>query len=185
MFWVFPFNLIKANLLNLYSYKYLTITNITLISALTTPFSFILSKIFLKRKYRYTHYIGTLLCLFGYLFLTTFDYIYQVNEPNTNTTIIFDEKKNNTSNEEKPLPMVLLGNLIMLIASICYALSNVGVEYCLKPTKNNGLIEYLSTISFFSVILNVVLFYIFDFEESIKIEITYQIVLLYLGIYLF
>ena len=65
---------VYANYFTVLAFKYTTITSVTLFDALAIPSAMILSRLFLKRTYTYTHLLGVFTCMLGILCNVLQDY---------------------------------------------------------------------------------------------------------------
>src|SRR5690606_11424420 len=110
---------VEANFTVVKAYQYTTITSILLLGCFTTPCSMLLSWIFLKRGYKLTHYLGVVFCLLGVGVLVLGD--------------VLNHSKQFTSNGQSY--DYLIGDALACLSSICYSISNVGMEFAIKNSK--------------------------------------------------
>jgi solute carrier family 35 protein F1/2 len=164
-FVILAFADVEATFLVVTAYRYTTIVSIILISSFVTPCVMVLSMLFLKRKYRFTHYLGVVICLSGIAFLVICQYFLN-QEAATHTPL-----------------QLLIGNVLVICSSILYAISNVGAEYVMKGTENSfqNSLEYLSTFSFFALILNTIQMLIFETKSMISVRWNFTIVIYLVG----
>lgn len=101
------------------------------IDAFVLPIAVVLSYFLLKQHFKMNHVIGVIACLIGCGLIIMAD------------TWVKDINKENHR---------LIGDLLCLVSSILYAISNVGAEYLLKSTSKR---EYLAMIGFFGTIISI------------------------------
>jgi solute carrier family 35, member F1/2 len=95
---------VEANFLAVIAYRYTSITNASLLLSFTTPSVMILSILMLQRKYKWNHFVGVLICLFGIIGLIFGDYLFTIEASKTAKEILF-------------------GNICTIVATIFYATS--------------------------------------------------------------
>lgn len=128
---------VEATFLVVTAYGYTNLSSIILLTSFSTPCTMILSWIILKKKYRWNHFLGVFICLFGTGFLVVFEYI-------------FSEKSKNSSWE------IIIGNLLVIISSFLYSTSNLGCEYVMRNEDSHiqNSLEYFSSFTFFAFFIN-------------------------------
>ena len=139
---------VEANYVIVQAYHYTTITSIMLLDCSTIPMVMVLSYYFLQRKYNKYHFIGIGICLIGIGLLILSDVL--------NTSSSSSDNDNNTSSEDQaPISPfsnnALWGDFLCIIASILYAISNVGQEYLVKTYNRN---EFLGMIGGIGIIIS-------------------------------
>lgn len=158
---------VEANYMVVKAYQYTTITSVMLLDCFSIPCVMILSKVILRVKYKWTHYVGVMLCLAGLSVLVLSDYLDQ--KPVT---------------EEQPQQAAswhwLLGDALCLVGAVLYAISNVGQEYALKHERHtkvdqqdrphevyNG-VEYLAWMGMFGSIISAIQVLILERDEIVS-----------------
>ncbi|KAF0695309.1 Aste57867_13868 [Aphanomyces stellatus] len=124
---------VEANFLVVLAYKYTTISSAMLLDCFTLPVVMFLSITFLQAKYSTEHYVGVSLCLFGILFLVVSDIL---NYKGTS----FGADSFNTN--------ALIGDLLSLLGSTVYGVSNVAQEYFVKTTSRTEFLGNLGLYGF-------------------------------------
>jgi solute carrier family 35 protein F1/2 len=99
-----------ANYLVVKAYAYTSITSVQLLDCLSIPNVLVLSFIFLRRKYVLVHFVGVILCVIGVIVVIVGEAKF------SNETMSFDTK-------------AVLGDLLCIAGSVCYAISNVSQEF--------------------------------------------------------
>ncbi|KAL0481469.1 solute carrier family 35 member [Acrasis kona] len=107
---------VEGNYLVVLAYRYTTITSIMLLNCFTIPCVMVLSRIFLKRRYNWTHVVGAIICLIGL------------------ATLII----NDVLNPSKLDVNQLIGDVCCLIGAVLYAISNVSQEFVIKRQEQSS-----------------------------------------------
>ena len=124
---------VEANFVVVLAYQYTSVANIMLLDCLTIPFVMGLSYFFLGARFSSQHIFGVLTCIIGLSILITAD---------AAGVGSISVGKNST---------VVIGDLLCVVASALYAISNVGQEICVRSMDR---IEFLAAIGFFGSIIN-------------------------------
>lgn len=135
---------VEANYLIIKAYSLTIVTTIQVIDAFVLPITLLLSYIFLKLRYKSNNILGVICCLAGCSLIVTADYLVHINDPDSNA-------KHRVS-----------GDLLCFMASILYAVSNVGSEMFVK---DNSKLEYLSMIGVFGTLISLVQMFIAERSE--------------------
>ncbi|KAI9291186.1 DUF914-domain-containing protein [Neoconidiobolus thromboides FSU 785] len=101
-----------------------------LINACSTPGVVVLSFLFLKTRYRWTHIVGVLFCLIGLIMLVLSDVLLDKDYPASN---------------------LLLGNIYCIIGALFYACSNTLQEFMVRKHPNY---EIIAMIGLFGMIIS-------------------------------
>ncbi|CAN0905428.1 Solute carrier family 35 member F1 [Linum grandiflorum] len=126
--------------------QYSSITSITLLVCWTVPWVIILTWLFLGTRYSKLQLFGSTLCVVG-LALVLFS----------------DAWSDNGDGGSMPL----LGDALVLGATIVFALANVGEELLLKT---GDCIEFLAMLSVFGVLFSFVELSVFELKELVSME---------------
>lgn len=128
---------VEATFLVVMAYRYTNLSSIILLTSFTTPCTMVLSMIFLKKRYRWNHYLGVFICLFGTAFLVIFDYYFSESSTFTSTQMI-------------------TGNILVIVSSFLYSISNIGCEYVMRNDASSiqNSLEYFSSFGFFAFVIN-------------------------------
>eukprot|EP01080_Neovahlkampfia_damariscottae_P006268 gene6268-10275_t len=148
---------VEANFLAILAYRYITITNASLLLSFSTPSAMILSIFILRRKYKWNHFIGVIICLTGIFGLILADY--------------FVTSETNSSSAK----MILFGNICVIVATIFYASSNVAVEYLMKQ-KESSLLDSVEVLSMGTSTFIFDFRILFEHQEIIQINWSWSIV---------
>jgi len=124
---------VEANYVVVLAYQYTSVANIMLLDCLTIPFVMVLSYFFLGARFSIQHIVGVITCIFGLSILISADAAGV-------GSITVGSNKN-----------VLFGDLLCIIASGLYAISNVGQEICVRSLDR---IEFLAALGLFGSIIN-------------------------------
>jgi solute carrier family 35 protein F1/2 len=111
---------VEANYLVVKAYEYTTITSVMLLDCFTIPCVMVLSRILLKRRFYWTHFVGVVICVIGIGTLVAGDYFFAKQEQ---------------SQAEWTLSSALFGDLLCIAGAVCYAISNVAQEYVMKKQE--------------------------------------------------
>mmetsp|Transcript_7520 Transcript_7520/g.13678 ORF Transcript_7520/g.13678 Transcript_7520/m.13678 type:complete len:281 (+) Transcript_7520:169-1011(+) len=121
---------VEANYLAVLAYKYTNITSVTLLDCFTIPVVMVLSRIFLMTTYNSRNLLGVVICLLGLGILLTSDVV--------------------TKNSETAAPNAPLGDLLAILGSACYGVSNLSQEVMIKKFNR---VEFLFMLGFFGTIV--------------------------------
>ena len=122
---------VEANFLIVKAYSLTIVTTIQIIDVFVLPATLVLSYFFLKQSFRLNHILGVIACLVGCGLIVAGDYF-------INPTHFSDHK--------------LIGDLLCLLSSCLYAISNVGAEVLVKDSSTA---EYLSLIGINGLLVSV------------------------------
>ncbi|KAI3942127.1 hypothetical protein MKW98_003726 [Papaver atlanticum] len=121
---------VQGNLCVVKAYQYSSITSVMLLDCWTTPWAMILTWIFMGTRYSICQFFGAAICMAGLCL------------------VIFSDSVGGASGGKNPL----LGDGLVIAGTVCYALSNVGMEYCVKK---KDLVEGLSMLGIFGVLVSI------------------------------
>lgn len=108
------------------AYDFTSILYIQILDCSIIPIAVVLSKVFLKTRFKWLHYLGAVLCLMGASTLIISGEVYKDVEES--------EVGDLTSRQ-------LLGNFLVILSSLGYAGSNITQEYIVKKFTNTGTKE--------------------------------------------
>lgn len=132
---------VEANAITMLSFRYTTLTSVTLFDALAIPSAMIISWCFLGRRYTWIHYLGVVTCMAGVIFNVMQDY-----ESDTSTGNEASSSSPNDGSEE--YPHKLRGDILAIIGGIMYGLNDVLTEATVR--RNGGTTEYLAVMGLFA-----------------------------------
>ena len=125
----------EAAYLILLSFQYTTLTSVNLLQSFVIVSAALTSTLFLSVKYKIEHVMGIALSLTGIIVLLLVD----VKDENPFGTLVGSEQKR------------LIGDCLVLLASIFYGISNVSTEVL---TRKYGLAEFLGMHQLFAVLIS-------------------------------
>ena len=114
------------------AYNYTNVTSVQLLDCLTIPTTMILSRLWLKTRYRWVHIVSVIVCLGGSAAMVCADYL---------TAREMDADANATTTGNSQIRMVLLGDFLVIAGAVGYGFSNVYQEYLVRKF---GILDYLS-----------------------------------------
>eukprot|EP01138_Halocafeteria_seosinensis_P014144 gb/GECG01014442.1/.p1 GENE.gb/GECG01014442.1/~~gb/GECG01014442.1/.p1 ORF type:complete len:393 (+),score=26.49 gb/GECG01014442.1/:1-1179(+) len=147
---------VEANYFVVKAYQYSTISSIMLIDCFTIPSVMVLSRVFLKVTYRWQHFVAVALCVLGL------------------TALVFSD----SIEDEAQGSRRVLGDMLAVVGSMFYAISNVGQEAIVKTFKRA---EYLGMLGAFGTIFNTIQLGILESHELGTMKWTVPIVLYAMG----
>ncbi|XP_074528674.1 solute carrier family 35 member F2 [Halichoeres trimaculatus] len=122
---------VEANYAVVKAYQFTTLTSIQLLDCFVIPVLMVLSWFFLKTRYRLVHFVAVIVCLLGVGAMVGAD-------------IIAGRDQGSSSD-------VILGDGLVLLSAVLYAVSNVCQEY---TVKNLSRIEFLGMMGLFGTIIS-------------------------------
>lgn len=124
---------VEANYVTYLAFRYTTLTSVTLLDALAIPSAMVCSRLLLSRKYRFAHFVGSLICICGI---------------GVNVLSDYDDTKDNMKSYQ---PHKLRGDILGIIGGLLYGLNDVLTE---RAVKHSGSVdEYLGFIGFFGLLI--------------------------------
>ncbi|OVA03583.1 Solute carrier family 35 member SLC35F1/F2/F6 [Macleaya cordata] len=121
---------VQGNFLVVQAYQYSSITSVTLLDCWTTPWVMILTWIFIGTRYTLCQFFGAAMCVAGLCL------------------VLLSDSGVGGSGGKNPL----LGDGLVVAGTLCYAMSNVGEEYCVKK---KDLVEVLSMLGIFGLLVSI------------------------------
>ncbi|CAN6328064.1 unnamed protein product [Urochloa humidicola] len=126
---------VEGNYLVVKAYQYSYITNVTLLNCFTLVWVIILTRYTLGTRYSLWQFVGAGVCVAGLAL-----------------ALLSDAK----SPDEDLGKIPLLGDALVIAGTVCYALNNVGQEYCVK---NKDRVEVVAMTGLFGSLVTVVQMY--------------------------
>ncbi|VDK77980.1 unnamed protein product [Litomosoides sigmodontis] len=148
---------VEANYIIVYAYQFTNLTSIQLLDCSTIPMVLLLSWLFLSTRYLLTHIIGVGICLVGIAVLIWADAL---------------DGKGASGDANR-----VLGDILCLIASILYAVGNVGEEFLVKQ---NSRVEYLGMVGLFGSIISGIQLAVLEHHELALVTWSGTIIVYYL-----
>uniref|UniRef100_A0A0E0PN62 Uncharacterized protein n=1 Tax=Oryza rufipogon TaxID=4529 RepID=A0A0E0PN62_ORYRU len=121
---------VQGNCLAIKAYHYSYITSVNLLNCWTITWVMILTRFALGTRYSLWQFVGAGTCMTGLALVLLSD---------SNYSDVQDESK-------RPL----LGDALIIVATFCFAFSNVGEEYCVK---NKDRIEFVAMLGIFGMLI--------------------------------
>ncbi|XP_076832102.1 solute carrier family 35 member F2 [Brachyhypopomus gauderio] len=146
---------VEANYAVVKAYQYTTLTSIQLLDCFVVPVLMMLSWVFLKTRYRIIHYVSVGVCLAGVGTMVGAD-------------LLAGRDQGSTSN-------VLLGDGLVILSAVLYAISNVCQEY---TVKNRDRVEFLGMIGLFGTLASAIQLAVLEHQEVAKIHWRWEVALL-------
>lgn len=131
---------VQANYLTVLSYRYTTLSSVSLFDSLAIPAAMFLSRILLARRHSKIHFIGVICCMVGVLYNAFADYESDVGAEDVDVTEVYPHK--------------LTGDIVAVIGGILYGASDVFAE--LSVRNFGGPTEFLGMMGFFATIVSIV-----------------------------
>lgn len=145
---------VEANAITMLSFRYTTLTSVTLFDACAIPSAMIISWRFLGRKYTWIHLVGVMTCMAGVIFNVMQDY-----ESDTAST---DDK--NLSSDE--YPHKLRGDILAILGGIMYGLNDVLTEATVR--RNGETTEYLGLMGVFAFGISLVQALLLEWQDILE-----------------
>ncbi|XP_057864158.2 uncharacterized protein LOC131072111 isoform X2 [Cryptomeria japonica] len=147
---------VEGNYLVVKAYQYTSITSVTLLDCWTIPWVMILTRLFIKTKYKIWQYCGAVICIAGLI------------------VVFFSDSSTTVTGGSKPI----LGDVLVIAGTIFYALSNVGEEFCVKKRDR---VEVVAMLGIFGALISGIQLLIFERKELESLDWSFNIVILFLG----
>ncbi|KAF3705835.1 Solute carrier family 35 member F2 [Channa argus] len=122
---------VEANYAVVKAYQFTTLTSIQLLDCFVIPVLMLLSWFFLKTRYRLIHFVAVMVCLLGVGAMVGAD-------------ILAKRDQGSTSD-------VVLGDGLVLLSAILYAVSNICQEH---TVKNLSHVEFVGMMGFFGTLIS-------------------------------
>ncbi|XP_029028487.1 solute carrier family 35 member F2 isoform X2 [Betta splendens] len=122
---------VEANYAVVMAYQYTTLTSIQLLDCFVIPVLMLLSWFFLKTRYKLIHFLAVVVCLLGVGAMVGADILAGRNQGSTSD--------------------VALGDGLVLISAVLYAVSNVCQEH---TVKNLSRVEFLGMMGLFGTVIS-------------------------------
>uniref|UniRef100_A0A7E4V2L6 EamA domain-containing protein n=1 Tax=Panagrellus redivivus TaxID=6233 RepID=A0A7E4V2L6_PANRE len=142
---------VEANYIIVYAYQFTNLTSIQLLDCSTIPLVMILSFLFLSVRYQLSHIIGVAICMVGL------------------SCVIYADANGGTSGGSNPL----LGDLLCVLSTFFYAISNVSQEFLIKEFDRY---EYLGFIGLFGSLISGLQFVIFETKNITAVVWSWNII---------
>lgn len=145
---------VEANAITVLAFRYTTLTSVTLFDALAIPSAVIISKCWLRRKYRCMHFVGVMVCMVGVLANVLTDYE--------------SDRSSNSDNphEVKEYPHKLRGDVCAILGGILFGLGDVLTEATVSATGD--VTEYLAMMGSFAFGISLVQSLLLEWDDLLE-----------------
>jgi solute carrier family 35 protein F1/2 len=153
MYLIMAFLDVEANYLTYLSFRYTTLTSVSLLDALAIPSAMFFSRFILKRVYRTPHFFGVMICVVGIIVNILGDYQNEIsNETSTHVRDddIYDEDADDGAVPDEMYPHPIRGDVLATAGALLYGLNDVLAE---RMVKDIGVKEYLGVLGLFGSII--------------------------------
>ncbi|XP_077596666.1 solute carrier family 35 member F2 [Stigmatopora nigra] len=147
---------VEANYTVVMAYRYTNLTSIQLLDCFVVPVLMVMSWFLLKTRYRPLHYIAVSVCLLGVGAMVGAD-------------VLAGRDPDSASN-------VVLGDSLVLISAVLYAVSNMCQEL---TVKNRSRVEFLGMMGFFGTIISGIQLAALEIGAVKKIKWSFHIAMLF------
>jgi solute carrier family 35 protein F1/2 len=122
---------VEGNYLAVKAYQYTSITSVMLLDCWTIPCVLLLTWLALKTRYAVSHFVGVAICVGG-LVMVIFSDVHATDRSSSGSNVI-------------------LGDSLVICASMFYAISNVSEEFVVKKVDQ---VEFLAHIGMFGAVIS-------------------------------
>uniref|UniRef100_A0AC34QRG0 Solute carrier family 35 member F1 n=1 Tax=Panagrolaimus sp. JU765 TaxID=591449 RepID=A0AC34QRG0_9BILA len=154
-YFILAFIDVEANYIAVYAYQFTYLTSIQLLDCSAIPVVMVLSFLFLSTRYMISHIIGVAICMIGLCFV-----------------IYTDANSGGGDSGSNPL----LGDLMCVVSTLLYGISNVSQEFLVKE---HDRFEYLGFIGFFGSIISGFQFAVFEHRNIVEVDWNWTVISAY------
>ncbi|NXV00493.1 S35F2 protein, partial [Cettia cetti] len=147
---------VEANYVVVKAYQYTTLTSVQLLDCFGIPVLMALSWFILRARYRLIHFVAVAICLLGVGAMVGAD-------------ILAGRPEGEGSD-------VVIGDVLVLLGSSLYAISNVSEEYIVK---NLSRVEFLGMVGLFGTIISGLQLTIVERREIMRTQWNWEVALLF------
>ncbi|XP_044077323.1 solute carrier family 35 member F2 [Siniperca chuatsi] len=147
---------VEANYAVVKAYQFTSLTSIQLLDCFVIPVLMVLSWFFLKTRYRLVHFVAVIVCLLGVGAMVGADIL---------------AGRDQGSNSD-----VVLGDGLVLLSAVLYAVSNVCQEY---TVKNLSRVEFLGMMGLFGTLISGIQLAVLETHAVAEIKWDFQISMLF------
>ncbi|KAL6970804.1 hypothetical protein U1Q18_030491 [Sarracenia purpurea var. burkii] len=148
---------VEANFLVVKAYQYTSLTSVMLLDCWSIPSVMFLTWFFLKTKYRYRKFIGVAVCVVGLVMV-----------------VFSDVHAKDRSGGSNPLK----GDMLVIVGSTLYAISNVSEEFFVKSADR---VELMAMLGIFGAIISACQISILERNELKSIQWSAGAVIPFIG----
>ncbi|NWU45621.1 S35F2 protein, partial [Hylia prasina] len=147
---------VEANYVVVKAYQYTTLTSVQLLDCFGIPVLMALSWFILRARYRLIHFVAVAICLLGVGTMVGADIL--------------------AGRQEGEGSDVVIGDVLVLLGSSLYAISNVSEEYIVK---NLSRLEFLGMVGLFGTIISGLQLAIVEHREMMRIQWSWEVGILF------
>lgn len=149
---------VEGNYLAVKAYQYTSITSVMLLDCWTIPCVLLLTWLILKTRYAVPHFVGVAICVGGLVMVIFSD-------------VHADDRTSGGSN-------VVLGDSLVICASMLYAISNVSEEFVVKKVDQ---VEFLAHLGMFGAVISACQLLVLEIDEVRSIQWSVSSIAPFLG----
>ncbi|TKS83213.1 Solute carrier family 35 member F2 [Collichthys lucidus] len=149
---------VEANYAVVKAYQFTTLTSIQLLDCFVIPVLMVLSWFFLKTRYKLVHFVAVVVCLLGVGAMVGADILAGRSQGSRETSD------------------VVLGDGLVLLSAVLYAVSNVCQEH---TVKNLSRIEFLGMMGLFGTLISGIQLAVLETRAVAAIEWKFHIYMLF------
>lgn len=171
VYFIMAFLDVEANFLTFLAFRYTSLTSISLLDSLAIPSAMLFSRLLLKRRYYFLHFIGASICIVGIVTNILGDYHRQDESIGSDDGVDDDGTYENDDDDggdgviSTYYPHIFRGDVLAITGAMMYGLNDVLTERMVK--QMGGVKEYLAIVGFFGCIICVVQASVFE-QDSIR-----------------
>jgi solute carrier family 35 protein F1/2 len=154
-YFIIAFLDVEANTITMLSFRYTTLTSVTLFDALAIPSAMLVSKCFVGRQYTWVHLLGVVTCMFGVVLNVMQDY-----ESDHSSSSAADDL------DSQEYPHKLRGDILAITGGLLYGLNDVLTEVTVR--QNGDTIEYLGVMGFLAFLITMAQALILERQEILE-----------------
>ncbi|KAJ8640102.1 hypothetical protein MRB53_016796 [Persea americana] len=147
---------VQGNYLVIKAYQFSSITSVTLLDCWTVPWAIILTWIFIGTRYSLLQFFGAAMCIVGL------------------GLVLLSDAGVSGGGGAKPL----LGDILVIAGTFCYAISNVGEEFCVKKKDR---VEVVAMLGVFGVLISICEILVFERKDLEEVKWSATIISLFAG----
>ncbi|WOK96478.1 solute carrier family 35 member F2-like isoform X1 [Canna indica] len=147
---------VQGNYLAVKAYQFSSITSVTLLDCWTIPWVIILTWLALGTKYSPCQFLGAAICVLGL------------------GLVLLSDAGVSGGGGKKPI----LGDILVIAGTFCYAFSNVGEEFCVKKKDR---VEVLTMLGIFGVLVSIIEISIFERKDLESVKWSATMISLFVG----
>ncbi|NXK59951.1 S35F2 protein, partial [Sylvietta virens] len=149
---------VEANYVMVKAYQYTTLTSVQLLDCFGIPVLMALSWFILRARYRLIHFLAVAICLLGVGTMVGADIL--------------------AGRQESEGSDVVIGDVLVLLGSSLYAISNVGEEYIVKKLSR---MEFLGMVGLFGTVISGLQLTIVERRDIMRIQWNWKVALLFVA----